>query len=80
MSLSKERTVNFTNELLDCPFCGYRPKLDFKVRGFHYGKSTKVSQIYCPNCHCRSGKVHNEDYASTSDVLNALKSLWNNRK
>ena len=69
-------------ELLPCPFCGGRAKLEEKYRSFIAGKSERVALVRCLACGARAGRARISDYGNTSHSVEATEDAvryWNNR-
>lgn len=65
-----------------CPFCGGKPRLETRQRGFVNGKPTKVCYVYCTFCNARSLRVDLEAYGKknrSSEAIRDVVDAWNDR-
>ena len=68
--------------LLPCPFCGGKPKLEEKYRSFIAGKSERVAVVICQDCGARASRIRISDYGKSSHSVEATEravQIWNTR-
>lgn len=65
-------------KLKTCPFCGSKPFIEEKSRGFANGEPTRITYIRCSVCNARSPRFDLRDYENYEAVQMAA-DAWNHR-
>lgn len=65
------------HNLKACPFCGGRPFIESRSRGFLKGQETRVAYVRCSDCEARTSKIPVS--IGQKEAVKRAVNLWNCR-
>ena len=65
------------HNLKACPFCGGRPYIESRIRGFVNGESARVAYVRCTDCNARTDRIPIS--IGQAKAVDAVVNKWNAR-